>query len=98
MLIGTGTVTALFESYAQHLARVGDLPMRAGILDGRWRLAICDRGWRIVDESIAVFDDVSRSSELTRLRSWIAEVLGVRLVELIPDTRTPGAYVVSVEE
>ncbi len=87
----------MFDSYAAYLAQVGDRPIRVGRIDGRWRLAVKGTGWQLYDDHLACCDDIAGESERARLRSWAAELLGVRLVELHRDSRAPGAFMVTVE-
>ncbi len=88
--------SSLFDSYAQHLARIGDTEMWVGRHAGRWHLAVDDRG-ADVSESLQCFDDIDTGMERARVKAWVAELLGVRLVELHRDSRTPGAFMVTVE-
>lgn len=87
----------LFESYAHHLAVIGDRPIRVGRVDGSWRLAIRGHDWQVYDDALECFSDIAGVLERNRVRAWVAELLGVREVELHSDTRWPTGFVVSVE-
>ncbi len=86
----------LFDSDAVHLAAVGDIPMRVGRKDGRWRIKVCDRGWRMLPDSIGCFSDIADSAELARVESWVAELIEVHVVRLHPNPRQRGTFVVEV--
>lgn len=67
--------------------RLADTPIRAGRVDGQWRLAVRDGTWRTLDATLRCFDDLADVRELARVEDWAAEVLGVRRVELVADRR-----------
>lgn len=87
----------LFDSYAQHLARVGDVDMWVGRRDGFWFLAVDDRSVTDGSVSLQCTDPIDTARERAIVKSWLAELLGVRLVELHRDSRAPGAFMVTVE-
>ncbi len=86
----------LFDSDAVHLAAIGDIPMRVGRKDGRWRLKVCDRGWRMLPDSIGCFSDIADELEMPRVKDWVAKLIGVGSVELHPNPRQRGTFVVEV--